>query len=174
MVLSGYQYSLKHSQLISDEHRLFGVVEDEEMDESVANSPEYQQWEHFAGVATNLLEKIEQYLESLQAMRNWPPCLFLVLYHSKVPTFQSKIPMFLLNTIIFLFTAIQSCFCLSGVMIIYLYQILGDSFKLTKTCSIVYLLSDKRTNNKNVNHKKETLFSVSYEINKLIRSLKKQ
>lgn len=57
--------------LISDEERLFGVVEDGEVEEAVANSPEYQQWEQFAGVATNLLEKIEQYLESLQALRNW-------------------------------------------------------------------------------------------------------
>ncbi|KAG8307964.1 Armadillo repeat-containing protein 2 [Homalodisca vitripennis] len=52
-----------------DEERLFGVAEDGEIEDSVANNPEYQQWEQFAGVATNLLEKIEQYLESLQAFK---------------------------------------------------------------------------------------------------------
>lgn len=51
----------------TDEERLFGVVEEGEVDVSVASSHDYQQWEQFAAVATNLLEKIEQYLESLQA-----------------------------------------------------------------------------------------------------------
>lgn len=49
-----------------DEERLFGIPEGEDVDEITANSPEYQQWEQFAEVATNLLEKIEKYLETLQ------------------------------------------------------------------------------------------------------------
>lgn len=50
-----------------DEERLFGIQEGEDVDEVTANSQEYQQWEQFAEVATNLLEKIEKYLETLQA-----------------------------------------------------------------------------------------------------------
>ncbi|XP_049839067.1 armadillo repeat-containing protein 2 isoform X1 [Schistocerca gregaria] len=49
-----------------DEERLFGVVEGTETAEAVAESLSYQQWEEFAGVATNLLEKIETYLDSLE------------------------------------------------------------------------------------------------------------
>lgn len=53
--------------LSTDEERLFGIPEGEDVDEVTANSPEYQQWEQFAEVATDLLEKIEKYLETLQA-----------------------------------------------------------------------------------------------------------
>lgn len=51
-----------------DEERLFGITEGTEIvPDTIADSPEYRLWEDFASVATNLLEKIEQYLESLQA-----------------------------------------------------------------------------------------------------------
>lgn len=52
----------------ADEERLFGIVEDGEIDESITERKDYQLWEDFAGVATNLLEKIEQYLESIDAI----------------------------------------------------------------------------------------------------------
>ncbi|KAK9511340.1 hypothetical protein O3M35_000009 [Rhynocoris fuscipes] len=51
-----------------DEERLFGISEGTEIiPDIIADTPEYRLWEEFASVATNLLEKIEQYLESLQA-----------------------------------------------------------------------------------------------------------
>uniref|UniRef100_A0A146LPT6 Armadillo repeat-containing protein 2 n=3 Tax=Lygus hesperus TaxID=30085 RepID=A0A146LPT6_LYGHE len=50
-----------------DEEKLFGIKEDAEIPDLIAESSEYRLWEQFASVATNLLEKIEQYLESLQA-----------------------------------------------------------------------------------------------------------
>uniref|UniRef100_A0A1B6CHS7 Armadillo repeat-containing protein 2 n=1 Tax=Clastoptera arizonana TaxID=38151 RepID=A0A1B6CHS7_9HEMI len=53
-----------------DEERLFGIADGCDVDEITASNPEYQQWELFAGVATNLLEKIENYLETLEAFRN--------------------------------------------------------------------------------------------------------
>lgn len=70
VVLNNFYISISIEPSMSrdtDEERLFGVTEEEEVDESVASRPEYQQWEEFATVATNLLEKIEKYLESLQA-----------------------------------------------------------------------------------------------------------
>ena len=51
-----------------DEEHLFGVSEGSEVPEAIASSGEYQSWEQFATVATNLLEKIEQFLESLQGL----------------------------------------------------------------------------------------------------------
>ncbi|CAH1402753.1 unnamed protein product [Nezara viridula] len=49
-----------------DEEKLFGIVEGSEAPDYITESCEYRLWEQFANVATNLLEKIEQYLESLQ------------------------------------------------------------------------------------------------------------
>ncbi|XP_039294214.1 armadillo repeat-containing protein 2 isoform X2 [Nilaparvata lugens] len=46
-----------------DEERLFGVTEEGDADEAVLCSGEYRQWEQFALVATNLLEKIELCLQ---------------------------------------------------------------------------------------------------------------
>ncbi|XP_014251201.1 armadillo repeat-containing protein 2 [Cimex lectularius] len=50
-----------------DEEKLFGVTEGSEVPDRISESAEYRLWEQFANVATNLLEKIEQYLENLQA-----------------------------------------------------------------------------------------------------------
>jgi hypothetical protein len=43
---------------------LFGVVEGTEVNEELATSEHYQLWEEFAGVATNLLEKMESFLDA--------------------------------------------------------------------------------------------------------------
>jgi hypothetical protein len=43
---------------------LFGVLEGTEVDEELATSENYQLWEEFAGVATNLLEKMESFLDA--------------------------------------------------------------------------------------------------------------
>jgi len=43
---------------------LFGVVEGTEVSEELATSEHYQLWEEFAGVATNLLEKMESFLDA--------------------------------------------------------------------------------------------------------------
>ncbi|PSN42597.1 hypothetical protein C0J52_08697 [Blattella germanica] len=51
-----------------DEERLFGVVEGTEVNEALATSEHYQMWEEFAGVATNLLEKMETFLDSLDSL----------------------------------------------------------------------------------------------------------
>jgi hypothetical protein len=56
-----------HSCYIADEERLFGVVEGTDVSEALATSEHYQMWEEFAGVATNLLEKIETFLDSLDS-----------------------------------------------------------------------------------------------------------
>jgi hypothetical protein len=53
---------------VTDEERLFGVVEGTEVNESLATSEHYQMWEEFAGVATNLLEKMEIFLDSLDLL----------------------------------------------------------------------------------------------------------
>jgi hypothetical protein len=53
---------------VTDEERLFGVVEGTEVDETLATSEHYQMWEEFAGVATNLLEKMETFLDSLDSL----------------------------------------------------------------------------------------------------------
>lgn len=37
------------------------------MNEALATSEHYQMWEEFAGVATNLLEKMETFLDSLDS-----------------------------------------------------------------------------------------------------------
>ncbi|PNF40949.1 hypothetical protein B7P43_G08853 [Cryptotermes secundus] len=50
-----------------DEERLFGVVEGTDVNEALATSEYYQMWEEFAGVATNLLEKMETFLDSLDS-----------------------------------------------------------------------------------------------------------
>lgn len=62
MVCEGF-----YSCYIADEERLFGVVEGTEVNEALATSEHYQMWEEFAGVATNLLEKIETFLDSLDS-----------------------------------------------------------------------------------------------------------
>lgn len=43
---------------------MFGVVEGTEVNEELATSEYYQLWEEFAGVATNLLEKMESFLDA--------------------------------------------------------------------------------------------------------------
>lgn len=48
----------------SDEERLFGVTET--TNEQLFVSHEYTVWEEFANVATNLLEKIEYFLDALE------------------------------------------------------------------------------------------------------------
>ncbi|XP_021923025.1 armadillo repeat-containing protein 2 isoform X2 [Zootermopsis nevadensis] len=53
-----------------DEERLFGVVEGTEVNEALAASGHYQMWEEFAGVATNLLEKMEIFLDSLDSLES--------------------------------------------------------------------------------------------------------
>ncbi|KAJ9581373.1 hypothetical protein L9F63_023449 [Diploptera punctata] len=50
-----------------DEERLFGVVEGSEVNEDLVSSEHYQMWEEFAGVAINLLEKMETFLDSLDS-----------------------------------------------------------------------------------------------------------
>lgn len=42
------------------------MAEDTEVPEAVADSPAYQLWEEFAAVATNLLERLETFLDSQQ------------------------------------------------------------------------------------------------------------
>lgn len=52
----------------ADDERLFGARESVTVDESQANkngNTFYQQWEEFAVIATNLLEKIETYMEGI-------------------------------------------------------------------------------------------------------------
>ena len=52
----------------ADDEQLFGVRENLNFDESQPNenvNAIYQQWEEFAVIATNLLEKIETYMESI-------------------------------------------------------------------------------------------------------------
>lgn len=46
----------------ADDEKLFGVTEDS--DEDIYVTQDYLIWEEFAGVATNLLEKIEYFLET--------------------------------------------------------------------------------------------------------------
>jgi hypothetical protein len=69
---------LPYSYCITDEERLFGVVEGTEVNEALAASGHYQMWEEFAGVATNLLEKMEIFLDSLdllEPLENMEPLL---------------------------------------------------------------------------------------------------
>lgn len=47
---------------------MFGVVEGTEVNDALAASGHYQMWEEFAGVATNLLEKMEIFLDSLDSL----------------------------------------------------------------------------------------------------------
>jgi hypothetical protein len=42
-------------------------VEGTDVNEALATSEHYQMWEEFAAVATNLLEKIETFLDSLES-----------------------------------------------------------------------------------------------------------
>lgn len=49
--------------VLLDEERLFGSMCEEEQD---LFTHEYLIWEEFANVATNLLEKIEQFLDTLE------------------------------------------------------------------------------------------------------------
>ncbi|KAK4879012.1 hypothetical protein RN001_007158 [Aquatica leii] len=48
-----------------DEEKLFGITETTD-DLEIYNSPDYMIWEEFANVATNLLEKIEHFLDTLE------------------------------------------------------------------------------------------------------------
>ncbi|KAF2880199.1 hypothetical protein ILUMI_26000 [Ignelater luminosus] len=50
-----------------DEERLFGITDVSE-DLEVYSTPEYIIWEEFANVATNLLEKIENFLDTLEQL----------------------------------------------------------------------------------------------------------
>jgi hypothetical protein len=47
---------------------LFGVAEGAEVNEELATSEHYQLWEEFAGVATNLLEKMESFLDASELL----------------------------------------------------------------------------------------------------------
>ena len=58
---------LKVIYFLTDEERLFGVVEGTEVNEDLATSDHYQMWEEFASVAINLLEKMETFLDSLDS-----------------------------------------------------------------------------------------------------------
>ncbi|XP_063220147.1 armadillo repeat-containing protein 2 isoform X2 [Bacillus rossius redtenbacheri] len=49
-----------------DEERLFGIKEGCEANESVKTMVRFQAWEDFSGVATDLLERLEAFLDSLQ------------------------------------------------------------------------------------------------------------
>lgn len=51
----------------TDEERLFGITDVSE-DLEVYSTPEYIIWEEFANVATNLLEKIENFLDTLEQL----------------------------------------------------------------------------------------------------------
>lgn len=64
-----------YSCYIADEERLFGVVEGTDVNEALATSEHYQMWEEFAGVATNLLEKMETFLDSLDSPEQLEPLL---------------------------------------------------------------------------------------------------
>ncbi|XP_059471767.1 armadillo repeat-containing protein 2 [Neocloeon triangulifer] len=46
-----------------DEEKLFGVEEGQEVPEHVAKTFEYQMWDEFASVATNLLERLESFID---------------------------------------------------------------------------------------------------------------
>ncbi|CAB3373842.1 Hypothetical predicted protein [Cloeon dipterum] len=46
-----------------DEEKLFGVKEGHEVPEHVAKTFEYQAWDEFASVATNLLERLESFMD---------------------------------------------------------------------------------------------------------------
>lgn len=54
--------TLYYYSCISDDEKLFGITEDS--DEDVYVTQDYLIWEEFAGVATNILEKIEYFLET--------------------------------------------------------------------------------------------------------------
>ena len=49
--------------MITDEEKLFGITEGSE-DAEIYVTQEYLIWEEFASVATNLLEKIEYFLDT--------------------------------------------------------------------------------------------------------------
>nr|CAD7260173.1 unnamed protein product [Timema shepardi] len=51
-----------------DEERLFGVKEGTEVNETIASSAGYQIWEEFAGAATNLLEKMETFMDTVEPL----------------------------------------------------------------------------------------------------------
>jgi len=46
-----------------DEEKLFGVPEGQQVPESIAKTQAYQMWDEFASVATNLLERLEGFME---------------------------------------------------------------------------------------------------------------
>lgn len=50
--------------LITDEEKLFGITGSQE-NIGILNSQEYLTWDEFANVATNLLEKIETFLDNI-------------------------------------------------------------------------------------------------------------
>lgn len=54
----------KQAVYFSDEEKLFGVTETQE-NGTLYITQEYLSWEEFANVATNLLEKIEHFLDTL-------------------------------------------------------------------------------------------------------------
>jgi hypothetical protein len=55
--------TVSYSHCLTDEERLFGIAEGTEVNEELATSEHYQLWEEFAGVATNLLEKMESFMD---------------------------------------------------------------------------------------------------------------
>lgn len=50
-----------------DEEKLFGIIEGEE-NIDIYSSQEYVLWDEFANVATNLLEKIECFLDNMEPL----------------------------------------------------------------------------------------------------------
>jgi hypothetical protein len=46
-----------------DEEKLFGVQEGQEVPEHIAKTQTYQMWDEFASVATNLLERLESFMD---------------------------------------------------------------------------------------------------------------
>lgn len=51
-----------------DEEKLFGVTEETPESSAIYSSQEYIVWEEFANVATNLLEKIEHFLDTFEQL----------------------------------------------------------------------------------------------------------